>query len=122
MKQVKILKNNLITNFGQFETEEELNSWLSFHIANKTFGLPERPELVLNEETGELVETGVILPAEYEVVIEDISAQVEQEKINQEALEFLAKTDWMVIRAMEKGLELSPEFKAERQAARDKIV
>ena len=64
MKQAKIIKNNVVTNIGQFETEKELNSWLSKHIAKNTFGLPERPELVLNEETGELVETGVILPAE----------------------------------------------------------
>ena len=45
-----------------------------------------------------------------------------QAKTNSEALDFLKSTDWMVIRAAERGEELSPEFKAERQAARDRIV
>jgi hypothetical protein len=56
-------------------------------------------------------------------VFEDlIKKNIDQQKINQEALAFLAATDWMVIRAMERGEELSPEIKAERQAARDRIV
>jgi len=51
-----------------------------------------------------------------------VSQKQNQEKINAEALAFLAATDWMVVRAVERGEELSPEFKAERQAARDRIV
>ena len=51
-----------------------------------------------------------------------VSSAQSQQVINEEARAFLDSTDWMVIRAMEKGLELSPEFKAERQAARDRIV
>ena len=116
MKQVKIYKDNKIlakTDIGM--SDDELNVWLSKHIAKNTFGLPERPE---TDAEG----NGTMLPAEYQVEIVDISAQVEQEKINAEALAFLASTDWMVIRAMEKGLEISPELKAERQAARDRIV
>jgi hypothetical protein len=56
------------------------------------------------------------------VEILDISAQIAQEAANAEAEAFLAATDWMVIRAMERGEELSAEFKAERDAARLSIV
>jgi hypothetical protein len=45
-----------------------------------------------------------------------------QSAINKEAQSFLDATDWMVTRAFERGDELSPEFKAERQAARAAIV
>lgn len=51
-----------------------------------------------------------------------VSQKQSQEKINAEAQAFLDATDWMIIRAMEKGEELSPELKAERQAARDRIL
>jgi hypothetical protein len=51
-----------------------------------------------------------------------VSSAQSQQVINAEALAFLNATDWMVIRAMEKGEELSLEFKAERQAARERII
>jgi hypothetical protein len=80
----------------------------------------EEQEVVIQEAVSEMQE--VELPGDYEVVIEDISDKLEQEKVNAEAQAFLDATDWMVIRALEKGEELSPELKAERQAARDRIV
>jgi hypothetical protein len=61
------------------------------------------------------------IDALYELIA-PVKSKVEQEKINAEAQAFLDATDWMVVRAMERGEELSPEFKAERQAARDRIV
>ena len=46
-----------------------------------------------------------------------------QEKINAEALAFLAATDWMCLRALENPFKPVPEdIKAQRQAARDRIV
>ena len=51
-----------------------------------------------------------------------VSQKQSQEAVNAQALAFLAATDYVVIRAMEKGEEISPELKAERQAARDSIV
>lgn len=80
----------------------------------------EEQDVVIEEAVTEMQE--VEIAGEYEVEVIDISAQLEQEKINVEAQAFLDSTDWMVIRALEKGLELSPELKAERQAARDRIV
>ena len=68
----------------------------------------EERDILIQEAVFEMQEQQI--PASYEIIIEDITAQVEQEKINAEALAFLAATDWMVIRALEKGLELSAEF------------
>ena len=80
----------------------------------------EEQDVVIKEAVTEMQE--VELAGEYEVEVIDITSQLERERINAEAQAFLDSTDWMVIRAMEKGLELSPELKAERQAARDRIV
>lgn len=52
-----------------------------------------------------------------------VSQKQNQEKINAEALAFLAATDWMCIRALENPSKPVPEdIKAQRQAARDRIV
>ena len=135
MIQISIKKQEQITNQGLFQSLEEANSWLAHHESIKSFGQPKQtvqqqvelsPE-VLGED-GSVLQEAVIemqeieLAGDYEVIIEDISAKVEQEKVNAEAQAFLDATDWMVIRAMEKGEELSPELKAERQAARDRII
>ena len=95
--QVNIKKQDQITNQASFLTMEEAQAWYDSHVGTGIFG-------------------------EHEVEFLDITAKLEQEKINAEALVFLASTDWMVVRAMERGEELSPEFKAQRQEARDRIV
>lgn len=135
MIQVLIKKQEQITNEAYFPSLEEAHAWLAHHESIKSFGQPKQimqqqielsPAVlaedgsVLQEAVTELKE--VELAGEYEVIIEDISAKLAQERINAEAQKFLDSTDWIVIRALEKGLELSPELKAERQAARDRIV
>jgi hypothetical protein len=80
----------------------------------------EEQEVVIQEAVTEMQE--VHIPGSYEVEILDVTSQLEQEAINAEAQAFLDATDWIVVRAMERGEELSPEFKAERQAARERIV
>jgi hypothetical protein len=132
MIKITIINTNRNTDWKrQFETQEELDAWLSVHIEKNTFGLPERPELALNEETGEMEPTGVILPAEYTIEIEDITAQIEQEKINAEAKKFLSETDWKCQRhADQKALGISPSLSEEefqalllaRQEARNRIM
>ena len=105
MKQIVILKNNLITNRAKFETQQELDIWLSKHIAKNTFGLSERPEL-----DAEGNPTGNILPAEYTIEISDISQEIELQKQSQEALQFLKDTDFKVLRHLRQkalGLPLS---------------
>jgi hypothetical protein len=64
----------------------------------------------------------VKLKAEYTVEIEDITAQVAQQAINAEALAYLASTDWLVIREVDAGTPCPADIKAERAAARARIV
>lgn len=81
----------------------------------------EEQDVVVKEAVTEMQE--VELAGEYEIIIEDLSAKLEQEKINAEALAFLASTDWMCLRALENPSKPVPEeIKAQRQAARDRIV
>lgn len=135
MIQVSIKRSGQLTNQASFPTMEEAQAWLSHHEGMKSFGEPkqiiqqqiELSPAVIDEEGNELSPAvmemqEVHIPGSYEVEILDITSQLEQQAINAEALTFLASTDWMVIRAAERGEELSPEFKAERQAARDRIV
>jgi vacuolar-type H+-ATPase subunit I/STV1 len=64
----------------------------------------------------------VKLRAEYTVEIEDISEQLEQERINREALEYLASTDWLIIREIDAGVACPVEIKQARAEARARIV
>ena len=134
MIQVSIKRSGQLTNQASFPTMEEAQAWLSHHEGMKSFGEPaqtiqqqvELSPAVFDEEGNELspavMEMQEMHIPGYVVEILDISAQLEQEAINAEALAFLASTDWMVTRAMERGEELSAEFKAEREEARARIV
>lgn len=117
MFKVKIIKNEIQTHGASFETLELANAWLSEGIAAKWWGESEQIELDL-----EGVPTGNTIPAEYEIVIEDITAQVEQEKINAECLTYLAETDYYIVRFMETGKEVPQEILDKRAEARLKIV
>ena len=64
----------------------------------------------------------LVSPATYSVEIVDITAQLALEAESAAALAYLAATDYIVIRAMERGEALSAEFKAERDAARLKVI
>ena len=64
----------------------------------------------------------VKLRAEYTVEIVDITAQLEQERINREALEYLASTDWLIIRELDAGVACPAEIKQARAEARARIV
>lgn len=61
-------------------------------------------------------------PEGYWVEYIDITAQVEQEKINAEALAYLASTDWMIVREIETQFPCPEEVKQLRAEARLKIV
>lgn len=99
MIKVQIKKENEVTNQSQFETLVQANQWIQQEELNKSFGEPES----------------------YEVVFEDITEEIEQEKINQEALAYLAETDWYVIRAMDEQVAIPEDVKAKRQESRNKI-
>jgi len=91
-------------------------AWIADGIAGNWWGKPERWVLHKDEPMAEGYDEAdvmeeriaddaygvshkeVKLKAEYTVEIEDITAKVEQEKINAEALAYLASTDWKVLR------------------------
>ncbi len=61
--------------------------------------------------------------SDYHLEYEDMTAKFEQEKINEEAMKYLAETDYMVVRAMEDSSKpVSPEIKLARAEARLKII
>jgi hypothetical protein len=136
MFKVTVKKNGIMTHArDDFSSLEDAQAFIAKHESKKTFGEPaqtiqqqvELSPAVIDEEGNELSPAvtemqEVHIPGSYEVEVLDISAELAQQAINAEAQAFLASTDWMVIRAAERGEELSPEFKAERQAARDRIV
>jgi hypothetical protein len=64
----------------------------------------------------------LVSPAQYTVEITDITAQLAQEAESDAARAYLAATDYIVTRAAERGESLSAEFRAERDAARAKII
>lgn len=50
-----------------------------------------------------------------------VQAEELQAQINQEALAYLASTDWYVVRFSETGVDIPDDVKAKRQEARDAI-
>ena len=100
MKQISIFKNGALTNQAKFKTEQEANKWLSYHTEIKSFG-----------EEGE-----------YEVQTEDITADLAQREVNDEARAYLRETDWYVTRFAETGVEIPEEIKSQRQMARESII
>lgn len=128
---IKILKNGIVTNVGPDQ------EWLEKHQAMGSFGKNASTERVLVslgipavlDENGAEIYAGVAevvdiieVPADYTIVIEDIIDNSVQEKINADALKFLAETDYMIIREYETGIICPEEIKDQRQAARDRII
>ena len=114
MKQVKIFRQGIEVAGCKMEDPSD---WVASCIEKNKWGLPERAEY-----DAEGNPTGVILPAEYIIEIEDITAQVAQEVINAEALAYLASTDWLIIREVDSGVPCPVEIKTLRAEARAKIV
>lgn len=134
MIKISINKNSQITNQASFPTMEEAQDWLAHHEGMKSFGQPKQvvqqqieisPAVIA--EDGSVLQEAVVelqeveLPG-YEVEVLDITSRLEQEKINAEALKFLADTDWLILRELDNGTSCPAEIKAQRQAARERIV
>ena len=120
MIKVSIIQksNQQVSHGASFDTMEEAQAWIASCEANSSWGHTG------NEEYTN--EFGEVMPArekEYEIVIEDITSQAEQERINQEALAYLANTDWYVLRAQEDPTKPVPaEIVLARQQARERII
>lgn len=134
MIKVSILKNGTLTHAGEFPTQDEAQAWLSKHEGMGTFGQKagtrevqvEIVPAVINEDGTEaapaLYETQTEEIPGYVVVIEDLTAKLEQDRVNSEALAFLQSSDWIVIRNQETGLAIPQEILTARAEARAKIV
>ena len=127
-KKVIVKKNGQVVQFLIFHDENVMNDWIEMLAVTKAWGSPEINEEVLNEN-GEITTNST--PAEYEVLIEDCTAEVEQERINKEAKEYLVKTDYVVLKFAEalakgesiEGLKLKYEtVLLNRASVRDQIV
>lgn len=62
--------------------------------------------------------------ADYDTAVSSLILDVDNEqlKINSEARGYLASTDWYILREMDSGVACPAEIKAERAAARARIV
>ena len=152
--KTKRLSDNKITHSTELETQEEVDAYIlkveGKRLSNgaSPFGWKERtipsseatPEEIASAlevipavlDGEEVVSPEMVrLPKTYEIIIEDISAQLSQEATNAAARKFLAESDWKTLRhkdELELGIPTSmseQEFQAllqARQAARENIV
>lgn len=115
MKQIQIIKDSVNLDCFQAETEAELMVWLQVRRDHKVFGNDEysyqvevspavmevkeiqiideiETEVVTQEYQPAVFET-INIPAEYEIEITDITAQVELDRIKQEKLNQIAQLE-----------------------------
>jgi hypothetical protein len=127
MIQVKIKNNQSqeYTHSGRFASLELAQAWVD-NISSKSpcpWGNPQHEEEV-KDEFGNSFDPKQFqtVPSEFSVEIEDITSEIQQKQTNETAQAYLDSTDWMVIRALEKGEELPLEIKQSRALARAAIV
>lgn len=122
MKKLSVYKDSVLTNELQFESQEALESGIAYHESIGSFLLFDKViPAVLDLEGNELVpQTVEVATHSHEVL--DITNQVNQEEVNRQALEYLASTDYLVIRFIEEGTPYSQEIKDLRTQARLSVV
>lgn len=122
--------------YNEKETRAELDAWLEKEKIKKSFGKIAGIYQESQLRQDELVGAVEIIPGENEIhsekiyqiqdqftyEITDITSQVEQEKINQESLEYLKSTDYLIIRELDNGTPCPVEIKQLREQARQRIV
>jgi hypothetical protein len=136
-----IIKNlqNEITHGAEFETIELAQNWINEVKPSGAWGKIERvvQDTLLNPVSDEdkakaiLVEDVIgfndeiikqyTLPQEFTIEIEDLTVQLQLEKEKQEAIKYLADTDWYIIRELDNGTPCPVEIKQLRAEARLKI-
>lgn len=134
MKKIEVTRQGIVTNRLILE-DSECAAYIEVAKARNEFGQNEYVVSYRNEvtpatldESGntltdavyELVEETV--PANYTLEVTDITTDYNQNKANQEALLYLASTDWYAVRFAETGTEIPDDIKIQRAAARTQIV
>lgn len=121
---------------GKFESEVAAQAWFQSKIDKGVYGKKHMPAEYADREVVPAVldELGNELqPAQYESVLVKAEVQSEflldiipytipQQEINEEALSYLLKTDYYVIRMMETGVAIPLAISEARQAARERII
>ncbi len=126
-EEIRLEQPMIEVSLGIFEPNEEY----THHEAIP--GAPEQPEVsheeIIAQTQGTDEEIAIWLegdkhkyPEGYWVEYIDISTQVEQDRINAEALKYLADTDWLIIREIDAGIGCPLEIKITRQQMRERIV
>ena len=87
---------NVETNAAQFETEQEVKSWV--------------------------FDNSEYFPEGHTVIITDITAEKKQQEESNEAKAYLASTDWYAIRKSETAKEIPADVLSKRADARLKIT
>ena len=100
MIQITIKRSGIVTNGpAKFETLELADEWLTGCLTKNKFGLPERLEV---DESGE--PTGIILPAEFEVIQEIVEPSYVELRLKE-----YIKIDTMKMEAIIEHFEGRPE-------------
>lgn len=116
---------------SNFETEQAAMEWFQPKIDSGFYGKKAYSyqnlvaEAAVDEngvETSPAVYETINVPAEFTIESEDVTSQINQEAINTEALAYLNATDYFIIREVDAGTPCPAEIKAERAAARARIV
>lgn len=117
---------------GSYDQADVLEERLA-EISPEVPMIPERPAVY---EGGNLISEAVPavpgipavfqkqvkLRAEYSVEVVDITDELERRLKNDQALAYLASTDWLIIREVDSGVPCPADVKEKRQAAREAIV
>ncbi len=138
--EIKNLEN-ILTNSAEFLNNQQCLDWLNEVKVSGAFGKLEREvreisEGILdnNEDIAKSVSVreeemlgGQIvrfhtLPQEFTHTITDVTAQKLAQQESQEALAYLASTDWVVVRKAETNVDFPQEVKDLRAAARLKVI
>jgi hypothetical protein len=146
MIKVSIIKNGIQTHGAQFNTQAEADAWIAEGTKQQWWGKPAYTEVIpakkelqeviitpeVRDEEGNVItpavtemreiavspETTIEHPAEFEVQIEDITAEIEAQKAVDQALKFLSDTDWLVLLQVETGEPVPTEILQQRATAR----
>ncbi len=122
-----ILNKKRINIHAPFTTDNGIQyANLLSEDVRKILGVKEIPDPTIPEdytvETYYRVEQDEAPYVVYTKKSEEQLQQIQQNKINQAALDYLNSTDWYVTRFTETAVAIPEEIKAKRQAARDSIV
>lgn len=120
MFRISITQKDGSLTWSEKETQELADAWIAQGKLQEWWGKDQWIETI--PATEDTPEHTIVHPAEFTIEVTDITSQVEQEKINAEALKYLADTDYLIIREMDAGVPCPAEIKAKRAEARLKIV